>query len=259
MSDKDAGTPRVYLARHGTSASTSQQFPNHTTPHTTNPTASPPRPGETEWTINGRYTGKTDLPLTARGEQQVLGSGRALVGAGKLIDPRKLARVYVSPRARAQRTYELLFPAASSSVSPTTTEALAEWDYGAYEGLLTKEIRAARAAKGLDAERPWDIWRDGCEGGESAEEVKARLDELIREIRTIQAPHMNGGETPADVVLVAHGHLLRAFTKRWLGYPLEFPLSMMLEPGGVGVLSYQHHNVEEPAFMLGMALPPQEE
>ncbi|EKG13061.1 Histidine phosphatase superfamily clade-1 [Macrophomina phaseolina MS6] len=231
MSDKDAGTPRVYLARHG----------------------------ETEWTINGRYTGTTDLPLTPRGEQQVLSTGRALVGADKLISPARLAAVYVSPRTRAQRTFSLLFP---SPLPPTThvstTPRLAEWDYGAYEGLLTSEIRAARAARGLDGERPWDIWRDGCEGGESAAEVAARLDDLIAEIRALQAPCMRG-ERAADVVLVAHGHLLRAFTKRWLGYPLEFPLSMMLEPGGVGVLSYQHHNVNEPAFMLGMALPPPKE
>ncbi|GME22608.1 Phosphoglycerate mutase [Neofusicoccum parvum] len=231
MSDKDAGTPRVYLARHG----------------------------ETEWTINGRYTGATDLPLTPRGEHQVLGSGRALVGARKLIDPARLARVYVSPRTRAQRTFELLFPAHSqadlrAAGRVATTEALAEWDYGAYEGLLTGEIRARRAARGLDADRPWDIWRDGCEEGEAAADVTARLDGLIREIRELQAPCMHG-ERPADVVLVAHGHLLRAFTKRWLGYPMEFPLSMMLEPGGVGVLSYQHHSVEEPAFMIGMALP----
>ncbi|KKY19456.1 putative phosphoglycerate mutase [Diplodia seriata] len=231
MSDKDAGTPRVYLARHG----------------------------ETEWTINGRYTGTTDLPLTPKGEQQVLGSGRALVGAKKLIDPAKLARVYISPRTRAQRTFELLFPAHSqadlhAASRVTTTPALAEWDYGAYEGLLTAEIRARRAARGLDGERAWDIWRDGCEEGETPAEVTARLDALIAEIRALQAPCMHG-ESPADVVLVAHGHLLRAFTKRWLRYPMDFPLSMMLEPGGVGVLSYQHHNVDEPAFMLGMALP----
>ncbi|KAK8193585.1 putative phosphoglycerate mutase [Phyllosticta capitalensis] len=231
MSDKDAGTPRVYLARHG----------------------------ETEWTINGRYTGVTDLPLTTNGEAQVLGSGRALVGAGKLINPSRLAAVYISPRHRAQQTYELLFPApAKAALSSAglvhTTSRLAEWDYGLYEGLLTKEIRAARASRGLDTQRPWDIWRDGCEEGESAAQVTKRLDDLIREIRQIQGPYMHG-EKPVDVVLVAHGHLLRAFAKRWLGYPMETPLSMMMEPGGVGVLSYQHHNVEEPAFLLGLALP----
>ncbi|OJD36757.1 phosphoglycerate mutase family protein [Diplodia corticola] len=248
---------------------TPQPPPPHPPPHTRTHTTAPAREtptGETEWTINGRYTGVTDLPLTPKGEQQVLGSGRALVGAGKLIDPARLARVYVSPRTRAQRTFELLFPAHSqadlhAAARVTTTAALAEWDYGEYEGLLTAEIRARRAAKGLDADagRPWDIWRDGCEGGESAAEVTARLDALIAEIRALQAPCMRGGETPADVVLVAHGHLLRAFTKRWLQYPMEFPLSMMLEPGGVGVLSYQHHSVDEPAFLLGMALPVQDE
>lgn len=89
-------------------------------------------------------------------------------------------------------------------------------------------------------------------------EVAQRLDALIAEIRARQAPNMHG-EAPADVVLVAHGHLLRAFTKRWLGYPMEFPLSMMLEPGGVGILSYQHHSIDEPAFMVGMALPLEKE
>lgn len=228
MSDKDAGTPRLFLARHG----------------------------ETEWTINGRYTGVTELPLTANGERQVVGSGRALVGPNKLIDPSRLAAVYVSPRHRAQQTYELLFGtalAASNKVVHTTSR-LAEWDYGAYEGLLTKEIRARRAARGLDHDRPWDIWRDGCEDGESPAHVTQRLDDLIREIRLLHGPCMHG-EKPVDVVLVAHGHLLRAFAKRWLGYPMDAPLSMMMAPGGVGVLSYQHHNVDEPAFLLGLALP----
>ncbi|KAF2138270.1 uncharacterized protein K452DRAFT_234340 [Aplosporella prunicola CBS 121167] len=228
MSDKDAGTPRVYLARHG----------------------------ETEWTKNGRYTGTTDLLLTPVGEAQVLASGRLLVGPAHLIDPSKLAHVFVSPRTRAQQTFDLLFGKGALQDRVTTTEGLAEWDYGAYEGLLTKEIRARRKDKGLDQERPWDIWRDGCEDGESAQQVTDRLDALIKQIREIQAPNMHG-EKPADVVLVAHGHLLRAFTKRWLGYPMDFPLSMMMEPGGIGILSYQHHNVDEPAFLLGMALPPE--
>ncbi|KAK7537487.1 phosphoglycerate mutase [Phyllosticta citribraziliensis] len=235
MSDKDAGTPRLFLARHG----------------------------ETEWTINGRYTGVTELPLTPNGERQVLGSGRALVGSNKLINPSRLAAVYISPRQRAQQTYDLLFPgpaktALAAADKVHTTSRLAEWDYGAYEGLLTKEIRARRATRGLDGERPWDIWRDGCEDGESPAEVTARLDDLIREIRDMQRPYMHG-EKPVDVVLVAHGHLLRAFAKRWLGYSMETPLSMMMAPGGVGVLSYQHHSVDEPAFLLGLALPLAEE
>ena len=103
--------------------------------------------------------------------KQVLGTGKILVGPGKLIDPAKLAHVFVSPRKRAQVTLDLLFEGAGKDGlikehKVTTTEELAEWDYGKYEGLLTKEIRARREGQGLDQERPWDIWRDGCEDGE---------------------------------------------------------------------------------------------
>jgi sedoheptulose-bisphosphatase len=131
---------------------------------------------------------------------------------------------------------------------------LAEWDYGLYDGKLTHEIRALRKGHGLDHERAWNIWRDGCEEGESPEQVTARLDNLITKIQEIQRPNMHG-ECRADVVLVAHGHILRAFVKRWLRYDLAFPLSMMLEPGGVGGLSYQHHNIDEPACLVGMSFP----
>lgn len=234
MSDKDAGTPRVFLYRHG----------------------------ETEWTKSGRYTGKSELELTSNGEKQVLASGNVLVGSGKLMDPKKIARVFISPRKRAGRTFDLAFNDAEKQLlkdadKVSITDRLAEWDYGDYEGLLTKQIRALRKERGLDAERPWDIWTDGCEGGESAQEVTARIDHLIEEIRALHQGNMNG-ENYCDVVLVAHGHLLRAFTKRWLGYPMDFPLSMMLEPGAVGVLSYQHHSIDEPAFLVGYGMPLQE-
>ena len=92
-----------------------------------------------------------------------------LVGTGKLIDPSKLAKVWVSPRKRAQRTYELLFEEYSPLDGVETDlqcNRLAEWEYGAYEGMLTKQIREHRQGQGLDQDRPWDIWRDGCEGGE---------------------------------------------------------------------------------------------
>ncbi|KAI9371701.1 histidine phosphatase superfamily [Aspergillus egyptiacus] len=231
MPDKDAGTPRVFLYRHG----------------------------ETEWSKSGRYTGSSELDLTDHGAKQVLASGQILVGAGKLIDPAKLARVYISPRRRAGQTFDLAFSdsdkqALRDAGKVSETDRIAEWDYGQYEGLLTKEIRALRKEHGLDSERAWDIWRDGCEDGETPEQVTARLDSLIAEIRSIHQGNMHG-ENPSDVLLVAHGHLLRAFTKRWLGYPMEFPLSMMLEPGAVGVLSYQHHSIDEPAFLVGYGFP----
>ncbi|EGP91021.1 unnamed protein product [Zymoseptoria tritici ST99CH_1A5] len=223
MPDKDASTPRVFILRHG----------------------------ETEWSKSGQYTGKTDIPLTSHGEAQVTATGRMAYGPGKLIDPAKVAKVYLSPRTRAIKTYELL---SGRTEGYEIEEGLAEWDYGEYEGIKTDQIRAKRTAKNLDTEKPWDIWRDGCEGGESPAQVTSRIDAIISKIRAFHAEHMTSSE-PKDVIIVAHGHLTRAFAKRWLGYPLEFPLSLMMEPGGVGILSYQHHSIDEPAMLLGIGFP----
>ena len=169
------------------------------------------RHGETEWSLNGRHTGTTDLALTANGEKRVKATGKALVGNDRLIAPRKLVHVfvfflsfpflsflvsvslfiwfaglmglfrYVSPRARAQRTLELLEIGCRERVpwnearrtedeepirteaKVEITEAVREWDYGDYEGLTSKQIREMRRENG---EGPWDIWRDGCPGGE---------------------------------------------------------------------------------------------
>lgn len=125
--------------------------------------------------LSGRYTSLTDLPLTPHGTAQVLSTSRLLIGPAKLIDPARLAHIFVSPRLRAQQTSSLLFNSVDGAAEGkeglvkeekvTTTEALAEWQYGAYEGLMTKEIRERREKAGLDGEG-WDIWRDGCEGGE---------------------------------------------------------------------------------------------
>ena len=117
--------------------------------------------------------------MTDAGKRQVTASARVLVGAGKLIEPTKLARVFISPRLRAQQTFDLMFPDSSTieesslrriidretRAEAEVTEDLAEWDYGDYEGLITKEIRALREEKGLDGKK-WDHFRDGCEGGE---------------------------------------------------------------------------------------------
>ncbi|CAK1357546.1 Sedoheptulose 1,7-bisphosphatase [Cercospora beticola] len=226
MPDKDASTPRVFLIRHG----------------------------QTEWSMSGQHTGKTDIPMTAEGEDQVRGTGRIVYGEGKLLDPKKIAKVLVSPRTRAIKTYELL---SGQTEGYEIREEIAEWDYGDYEGLTPSQIRTNRKSEGLDIDRSWDIWRDGCVNGESPEQVTARLDAVIAEIKALQAPHMKDAE-PKDVVIVAHGHTTRAFARRWLGYELSFPLSLMMEPGGVGVLSYQHHNVDEPALLLGIGFPLQQ-
>jgi len=117
--------------------------------------------GETEWTMSGRYTGRTDIPLTLNGEHQVATSARKVVGSGKIIDPSRLEHLFISPRTRARRTYELLFDSPSREILEKKVEIaenIREWEYGAYEGLLTAQIRAARKSRGLDLERPWNIW-----------------------------------------------------------------------------------------------------
>ncbi|KAK2038226.1 phosphoglycerate mutase-like protein [Colletotrichum somersetense] len=214
MSDRESQTPRVFLVRHG----------------------------ETEWAKQGRYTGITNIDLTPAGVAQVSSTAKSLVGAGKLVDPTRLAKIIVSPRKRAIHTLELLLPSLSGEPEVTLTEEIAEWDYGDYEGMKTDEIRELRRQRDLDANRPWNIWSDGCEGGESKDEVNKRLDRIIVQIREIQRPYMNG-EKPLDVLL------------RWLGLPVDFDLSMILAPGAIAVLSYKENDIEKPTFHLGIALP----
>jgi sedoheptulose-bisphosphatase len=176
---------------------------------------------------------------------------------------------YVSPRHRAQKTLELLnlgchapYPWQTTSTndpSPHTTNAevtidprIAEWNYGDYEGITSSEIRTRRKEAGLDPH--WDIWRDGCPGGESPSQIVERLDSLISDIRknhhekVIGQPKKDG--VTGDVLVVAHGHILRAFAMRWIGRPLT-ETAMIMEAGGVGTLSYEHHSISEPAIVLG--------
>ena len=131
------------------------------------------------------------------------------------------------------------------------TARIAEWDYGDYEGITSAQIRELRKSQGLG---PWDIWRDGCPGGESPEDIIARVDDLIAEIREkYHAPVIGKPKTPGvtgDVMVVGHGHILRAFAIRWVGKPLT-ETALIMDAGGVGTLSYEHHNIEEPAILLG--------
>ncbi|KAI1550192.1 phosphoglycerate mutase family protein [Pyrenophora tritici-repentis] len=215
------------------------------------------RHGETEWSLNGRHTGTSDIPLTANGEKRILATGKALVGDDRLIVPSNLAHIYVSPRTRAQRTLELLnlgckqrypwhdndsakqthdtTPDIRTHATIEVTEAVREWDYGDYEGRVTREIKEDRKKRGLGGD--WDIWRDGCEGGESPEDVTKRLDELIKELREKYHKGKFGKDgKPNDVLIVAHGHILRSFAARWVGKRLEENPSLILEAGGVGTL-----------------------
>ncbi|KAJ5298240.1 uncharacterized protein N7443_006360, partial [Penicillium atrosanguineum] len=259
------------------------------------------RHGETEWSLNGRHTGTSDLPLTANGEKRVKATGKALVGDDRLIVPKNLVHVYVSPRTRAQRTLELLKIGCRerlpwnerrkaeeedpirTDANVEITEAVREWDYGHYEGLTSKQIQEERERLGLG---PWNIWTDGCPGGRvrltcsflsgrfslwigldwigldgigwimltsirSPDDIVRRLDAVIADIREkYHRPCFENPDGPGDVLVVAHGHILRAFAMRWTGKPLT-ETAFILEAGGVGTLSYEHHNIEEPAIILG--------
>jgi probable phosphoglycerate mutase len=153
------------------------------------------RHGQTEWSVAGRHTGRTDIPLTPRGRELARAAGE--IGA-RLLGGRRPALVVSSPRRRAVDTAEL-----AGLTVDKVDERLAEWDYGEYEGRTTVEIR--RTVPG------WAIWTHPCPGGETAAEVQARADSLLADIE----PARQGG----DVVLVGHGHFSRVLTARWIGEP----------------------------------------
>ncbi|KAJ9604677.1 hypothetical protein H2200_010791 [Cladophialophora chaetospira] len=236
MSDKDAATPRLFLIRHG----------------------------ETEWSRNGRYTGISDLPLLPEGEDKVRQTASVVVGPGRLIDPSKITSIICSPRKRATRTLEILLEQVPDADARRTleskinkTEDIAEWGYGDYDGLHTHQILELRKSRGHDTDREWDIWRDGTEGsgGESPSQVTERLDGLISTITNIHKEALESDNRKSNIVVVAHGHILRAFVKRWLKFDLETKLELMLEPGGVCGLSYAHGNIDSRAVLVGMSFP----
>ncbi len=169
------------------------------------------RHGETEWSLSGAHTGRTDLPLTAAGERRAAAVGRAL---GR----RRFARVLVSPLGRARETCRL---AGYGDVAEVTDD-LREWDYGAYEGRTTADIR--KEVPG------WSVWTGAMPGGETAEQVGARARRVIE--RALAA----GG----DVALFAHGHILRILTACWLGLPPDAGRFFALGTAGLSVLGHEH-------------------
>ncbi|GAA3119663.1 histidine phosphatase family protein [Streptosporangium carneum] len=174
------------------------------------------RHGETEWSRNGRHTGRTDLPLTGRGEDQ----GRALA---PLVKGRSFGLTLVSPALRARRTADLA-GLTGYEVDPD----LWEWDYGGYEGITTADIRRTRPG--------WYLWRDGIvpgdaeHPGESVTQVAARVDRVIDRARAAEG----------DVVLVAHGHYLRVLCARWLGLPPQDGRLFRLDTGTYSRLGFEH-------------------
>jgi broad specificity phosphatase PhoE len=168
------------------------------------------RHGETEWARDGRHTGLTDIPLTELGRLQAMVLGDRLRG-------RTFMRVATSPLSRASETCRLAGLVERAEVS----DDLLEWDYGAYEGRRTAEIREEVPG--------WAIWRDGAPDGETAVEVAARADRVIAKALMV----------PGETVLFAHGHYLRVLTARWLGLAPEFGRLFALAPATIGVLGYE--------------------
>lgn len=174
--------------------------------------------------------GRTDLPLTANGVRRMQAAAKALVGEDRLITSSTITQIFVSPRQRAHQTLSIL--GLPSSIPVCETQALAEWDYGDYEGVTTDAIKASRPSG------KWDIWVDGCPGGESPDDISTRVDKLIQDIREIHKKAIEEG-TPGDVLCVAHAHILRSFTARWLGVPVSGGRCFLLDAGGAGVLWYE--------------------
>lgn len=224
------------------------------------------RHGQTEWSKSGQHTSITDLPLTDFGVMQMRNTGKQLIGSTpfQLISPEDLKYVFISPRKRAKQTADLLLEGlddeARQNIQVVEDDNVREWEYGDYEGKLKEEIVQLRRERGIDdPSHTWDIWSDGCENGENHQQVADRLDNAIARIRDIHRKALDEKKA-CDVIVVAHGHSLRCFVARWVGRPLSKNPQLMLDAGGVGVLSYQHHNIEEPAiYLAGAFVVPVEE
>jgi len=178
------------------------------------------RHGETAWSIAGRHTGLTDVPLTPNGERNARRLGGRLAGV-------HFAKVLTSPLQRAHRTCELAGFGAAAEVD----RDLVEWNYGEYEGQTTDAIHA---------ERPdWQLFRDGCPGGESALDVGVRADRVIGRARAVEA----------NVLLFSSGHMLRVLAARWLGLAPANGRYFLLGTAGLSALGYEH-DLSQPVIRL---------
>ena len=170
------------------------------------------RHGETAWSLTGQHTGLTDLPLTERGEQNARALGERLIGLN-------FAKVFTSPLQRAARTCEL---AGFGAVAEVDRDLL-EWNYGQYEGRRTAEIHT---------EHPeWELFRDGCPGGESPDQVGARADRVLSALRGVRA----------DGLLFSSGHFLRVLTACWLGLASAAGRYLLLSTASLSALGYEHN------------------
>jgi probable phosphoglycerate mutase len=188
----DARPPNLYLARHG----------------------------ETEWSLAGRHTGLTDIPLTPRGEENARRLGKRLAGHA-------FAQVVTSPLQRARRTCELAGFAAVATVDPD----LIEWNYGEFEGLRSAEIQARTPG--------WNVFANGGPGGESPADVRARADRVLTKLRA----------TDGDILIFSSGHFLRSLAARWLGREVTFGRYLALDPASLSILGHEH-GPEDPVIRL---------
>lgn len=175
------------------------------------PTVYLARHGETAWSLTGRHTGLTDMPLTERGERNAQRLGKRLAGHG-------FVRVFASPLQRALRTCELAGFEPLAKVDPD----LLEWNYGEYEGLTTPQIRANRP--------DWQLFRDGCPGGESPDQVGRRADRVVSRLR----------ELTGDALVFSSGHFLRVLAARWLGLEPGIGKHLSLKTASLSGLGYEH-------------------
>jgi probable phosphoglycerate mutase len=178
------------------------------------------RHGETAWTVSGQHTGLTDIPLTERGERNARRLGERLKGLS-------FAHVFTSPLRRAARTCELAGFGAAAKVDPH----LVEWNYGAYEGKTTAEIVKERPG--------WEIFRDGCPGGESPMAIAARADGVVTRLRALTG----------DVLLFSSSHFLRVFAPRWCRLDISIGRVLYLGTATLSIVGYLH-NLTEPAIRL---------
>jgi len=179
------------------------------------------RHGETAWSISGQHTGTTDLPLTARGERNARRLGDRLKG---LV----FARVFSSPLQRAWRTCKLAGFGAQAEIDPD----LVEWNYGKYEGRTSADILK---------ERPdWELFRDGCPGGETPQQIGTRADRVVSRLRAV----------PGDLLVFSSGHFIRVLAARWLGLEVGSPgRHFMLSTASLSALGYEH-NLSQPVIRL---------
>lgn len=177
------------------------------------------RHGETEWSASGRHTGRSDIALTPAGEAAARGLAHRLAG-------RSFAAVWSSPSQRARRTCDLAGFGERCIVKPD----LAEWNYGAYEGLTTPQI--------LEKRPGWQLFRDGCPDGEQAADVGARADRIVTALRA----------ESADVLIFSSGHFLRVLAARWLGLPPQQGALFLLDTASISVLGYEHRSLAEPVI-----------